>query len=78
MSAPNQGRQSPEPEKQSNAQAGSTSTNANDQGVAGSAEQTKDQSEDALKNLSSNPKGPMDDKAHAARAKGTGNDSGKQ
>ena len=77
MSAPNQGRQSPEPERQSNAQAGSTSTNA-DHGAAGSAEETKNSSEDSLKNLGSNPKGPLDDKAHAARAKGQGNDSGAQ
>lgn len=78
MSAPNQGRQSPEPERQSGAQAGSTSTNANDQGVAGHAGETKDQSENTLKNLGSNPKGPMDDKAAAAASKGTGNASGAQ
>ena len=78
MSAPNQGRQSPEPERQSGAQAGATSTNANDHGVAGSAEETKNSSEDTLKNLGSNPKGPMDDKAHDARAKGQGNASGAQ
>jgi hypothetical protein len=78
MSAPNQGRQSPEPERQNEAQAGSTSTNANDQGVADSAEQTKESSDSTLKNLGSNPKGPMDDKAHDARAKGQGNASGAQ
>lgn len=78
MSAPNQGRQSPEPERQSGAQTGSTSNNPNDQGVAGSAEETKSSSEDSLKNLSSNPKGPLEDHAAAARAKGTGNESGAQ
>ena len=78
MSAPNQGRQSPEPERQSGAQTGSTSNNPNDQGVAGSAEDTKNSSEDTLKNLGSNPKGPLDDHAKAARAKGTGNESGAQ
>lgn len=78
MSAPNQGRQSPEPERQSAAQAGATSTNANDQGVAGSAEDTKNSSENTLKNLGSNPKGPMDDKAASAAARGTGNASGAQ
>ena len=78
MSAPNQGRQSPEPERQSGAQTGATANNPNDQGVAGSAEETKESSEGSLKNLGSNPKGAMDDKAHAARAKGQGNDSGAQ
>ena len=78
MSAPNQGRQSPEPERQSGTQTGATSTNPNDQGVAGSASETKDSSESSLKNLSSNPKGPMDDKAAAAASKGTGNASGAQ
>lgn len=78
MSAPNQGRQSPDPERQSGAQAGSTANNPNDQGVASSAEQTKEQSQDQLKNLSSNPKGPLEDKAAEAASKGTGNASGAQ
>jgi hypothetical protein len=77
MSAPNQGRQSPEPERQSSAQAGTTSDNANDQGVSG-ANETKESSENTLKNLGSNPKGPMDDKAAAAASKGQGNASGAQ
>jgi hypothetical protein len=76
MSAPNQGRQSPEPERQSGAQAGSTASNPNDQGVAGSAEESKDQSKDTLKNLESNPKGPLEDKAADAASKGPGNASG--
>lgn len=78
MSAPNQGRQSPSPSRQSGAQAGATSTNPNDQGVASSANQTKDASEEQLKNLSSNPKGPLEDKAAEAASKGTGNASGAQ
>lgn len=78
MSAPNQGRQSPDPERQSGAQTGSTSNNPNDQGVASSAEQTQEQSKDQLKNLSSNPKGPLEDKAAEAASKGTGNASGAQ
>jgi hypothetical protein len=78
MSAPNQGRQSPDPERQSGAQAGAASTNPNDQGVAGSAEESKDQSKDTLKNLDSNPKGPLEDKAAAAASKGTGNASGQE
>ena len=78
MSAPNQGRQSPEPERQSGAQTGSTASNPNEQGVAGNSSETKDSSESSLKNLSSNPKGPMDDKAAAAASKGTGNASAAQ
>jgi hypothetical protein len=78
MSAPNQGRQSPDPERQSGSQAGAASNNPNDQGVAGSAEESKDQSKDTLKNLSSNPKGPLDDKAADAASKGPGNASGQE
>lgn len=78
MSAPNQGRQSPDPARQSGAQAGSTVNNPNDQGVAGSADQTKKDSENQLKNLSSNPKGPLEDKAAEAASKGVGNASGAQ
>ncbi|KAM0719272.1 hypothetical protein Q7P37_005177 [Cladosporium fusiforme] len=78
MSAPNQGRQSPDPERQTGAQTGSVANNPNDQGVASSANQTKDDSENQLKNLSSNPKGPLEDKAAEAASKGVGNASGAQ
>jgi hypothetical protein len=72
MSAPNQGRQSPEPERQSGAQAGTTSDNPNDQGAG------EEQSKESLKNLESNPKGPLEDKAAAAASKGPGNASGQE
>lgn len=67
MSAPNQGRQSPEPEKQSDAQAGTQAGNPNNQGGAG--EKTGEQSKNTLENLSSNPKGPLDDEAEKKTAK---------
>lgn len=63
MSAPNQGRQSPEPEQQSHAQVGLPEHGK--AGAAPSDTHAKDVSEDAKKNtLSSNPKGPMEDAAH--------------
>jgi hypothetical protein len=74
MSAPNQGRQSPEPENQGGHQVGQQVDNPNDQG----AQDASKQSGDSLKNLSSNPGGPLDASAEAKTAKGTGNDSGKE
>jgi hypothetical protein len=68
MSAPQQGRQSPEPEQQSHAQSGATSGNVNDQGQAPEGGAAK-ASEDQLKNLESNPKGPLDDAAKAKTSK---------
>jgi hypothetical protein len=62
MSAPNAGRQSPEPENQSNKQSGSTATNANQQG-GGPSEGSKEASTNQLAGLESNPKGPLDDAA---------------
>lgn len=58
MSAPNAGRQSPEPEKQTEAQSGSTSTNTNDQGggVKGGSEQSSDNTKGGLE---SNPTHPL-------------------
>jgi hypothetical protein len=58
MSAPNAGRQSPEPERQSEAQSGQTSSNVNDQGgdVKGGAQK---QSDDTKSGLSSNPEHPL-------------------
>jgi hypothetical protein len=58
MSAPNAGRQSPEPEKQSDAQAGQTSSNVNNQGgdVAKGSEKSSDDTKSAL---SSNPEHPL-------------------
>jgi hypothetical protein len=58
MSAPNAGRQSPEPEKQSDAQTGQTSSNVNDQG--GAPSQGAEKSSDNTKSgLSSNPEHPL-------------------
>ncbi|KAK5734446.1 hypothetical protein LTR17_008947 [Elasticomyces elasticus] len=71
MSAPNAGRQSPEPEKQSHAQTGATSTNVNDQGQAKSNEAPAEESKNTLKNLESNPKGPLDDEAEKKTSKTT-------
>ncbi|KAL8746952.1 MAG: hypothetical protein Q9184_007676 [Pyrenodesmia sp. 2 TL-2023] len=63
MSAPNAGRQSPEPEKQTDAQAGKPESGKAD--AAPSAEHAQEKSEDAKENvLSSNPKGPLEDAAH--------------
>lgn len=70
MSAPNQGRQSPEPETQSNAQAGKTA-NPNDQGGAPSSDHAGDASAEQLKNLSSNPTGPLDKAAEEKTSKST-------
>lgn len=62
MSAPNQGRQSPEPENQTDLQNGTQAGDPNGQNAApkgGAAEKSKQQ----LDNLSSNPKGPLEDAA---------------
>jgi hypothetical protein len=59
MSAPNQGRQSPEPEQQSDAQAGSTSSNVNNQG-GGPSEGAEKSSDNTKSGLSSNPTHPLE------------------
>lgn len=68
MSAPNAGRQSPEPDQQSHQQVG-----APEDGKANAAPSdthAKDSSEDAKENvLSSNPKGALEDAAHEKRSK---------
>ncbi|KAF1947585.1 hypothetical protein EJ02DRAFT_449073 [Clathrospora elynae] len=58
MSAPNAGRQSPEPERQNEAQSGQTSDNVNQQGGAPKegAEKSSDNTKDGL---SSNPEHPL-------------------
>ncbi|GAB7363610.1 hypothetical protein MBLNU230_g4181t1 [Neophaeotheca triangularis] len=63
MSAPQQGRQSPEPERQTGAQQQAPPAKPNDQG-AGPGEKAADASQNQLNNLASNPKGPLDDAAH--------------
>lgn len=68
MSAPNQGRQSPEPARQAESQAGTQAPNPNDQN-AGPGQKTGEQSKSTLENLSSNPKGPLDDEAEKKTAK---------
>jgi hypothetical protein len=60
MSAPNAGRQSPEPENQSGAQAGATTSNVNDQGGAPSHGNAKENSDDTKSGLSSNPTHPLE------------------
>ncbi|GAB7350576.1 hypothetical protein MBLNU459_g1152t1 [Dothideomycetes sp. NU459] len=70
MSAPNAGRQSPEPETQSNAQAGKTAS-PNDQGAAPTSDHAKDASVEQLKGLSSNPTGPLDKAAEEKTSKTT-------
>jgi len=60
MSAPNQGRQSPPPERQTGAQ--QRDPPANGQGV-NEESNNKEESKAQLESLSSNPKGPLDDHA---------------
>ncbi|KAI4180710.1 MAG: hypothetical protein L6R41_007049, partial [Letrouitia leprolyta] len=63
MSAPNAGRQSPEPETQSNSQAGAPEPGKID--AAPSAEHAQEKSDDHKENvLSSNPEGPLEKIAH--------------
>ena len=69
MSAPEAGRQSPDPEHQSNAQVGSTASNPNDQGGAPEKGNSQDASNDHKKGLSSNPTGPLDKKAEESTSK---------
>ena len=73
MSAPNQGRQSPEPKDQSHAQIGLPEDGKAD--AAPSATHAKDASEDAKGDvLSSNPEGPLEGAAHEKISKeGRGN-----
>lgn len=79
MSAPNAGRQSPDPERQTGAQQQAPpASKPNDQGVAGSTTQPKEESDQSLKNLASNPSSVMDKAAEAKTQKGQGNDSGAQ
>ncbi|KAJ9621316.1 hypothetical protein H2203_007368 [Taxawa tesnikishii (nom. ined.)] len=58
MSAPNEGRQSPEPEQQSNKQTGQTA-DPNAQGAAPSETHAQEASKEQLKNLPSNPEPPL-------------------
>ncbi|KAE9377018.1 hypothetical protein N431DRAFT_436263 [Stipitochalara longipes BDJ] len=58
MSAQNEGRQSPEPERSTGAQQQDTPSNG--QGV-NEGTNNKEESKSQLESLSSNPKGPLDD-----------------
>ncbi|KAK5131095.1 hypothetical protein LTR08_001313 [Meristemomyces frigidus] len=69
MSAPNEGRNSPEPERQSDNQKEAPATNMKEQGQAPSGTQEAEGGKDQLKNLSSNPKGALEDAAAAKTSK---------
>ncbi|GAM88065.1 hypothetical protein ANO11243_060950 [Dothideomycetidae sp. 11243] len=70
MSAPNQGRQSPDPENQTGAQQQKPpASNPNEQGAAPSAEHGKERSDEQKDQLESNPKGPLEDAAKEKTAK---------
>lgn len=73
MSAPNAGRQSPEPEKQSHEQVGAPESGKIDAGKTETG--SKDESNDTKDNvLESNPVGPMEQAAHDKVSKeGRGN-----
>ena len=69
MSAPNAGRQSPEPEKQSGAQQqDAPASNVNDQGAA-PEQGTKQANEDAKSALSDNPTHPLEKHAQETTSK---------
>ena len=74
MSAPEQGRQSPDPERSTGAQTGTTAENPNEQGAAPSDTHAQEASKDQLNKLESNPKGPLEDAAETKTAKGTSSD----
>ena len=73
MSAPNTGRQSPDPERQTKGQVGVPESGQID--AAPSETHAKDASDDQKENtLESNPVGPMEDAAHEKVSKeGRGN-----
>ena len=70
MSAPNEGRQSPDPERQTGAQQQEPpATDPNKQGQAASDSEPADKSKEQLKGLESNPKHPLKDEADAKVSK---------
>lgn len=72
MSAPHQGRQSPDPEHQSGAQGKDPiASDPNKQGAAPEGGDAAETSKDQLKGLESNPKGPLEDAAAAKVSKTT-------
>jgi hypothetical protein len=68
MSAPNAGRQSPEPERQNEAQSGQTTDNVNKQG-AGPQEGAEKASDNTKNALSSNPEHPLKEHAEETTSK---------
>ncbi|EUC37806.1 hypothetical protein COCVIDRAFT_114232 [Bipolaris victoriae FI3] len=68
MSAPNAGRQSPDPERQSGAQAGQISDNVNQQG-AGPKEGAEKSSDNTKDTLSSNPEHPLKEHSEETTSK---------
>lgn len=66
MSAPNAGRQSPEPETQSGDQIGNIADHKHN---TGAGEKTAQKSQNKLDSLESNPKGVMEDAAKAKTEK---------
>lgn len=72
MSAPNAGRQSPDPEKQKDSQISSQSS-PNDQGGAPSSDHAAEESKKQLSGLESNPTGPLEHASKEKTAKGNGN-----
>lgn len=73
MSAPNAGRQSPEPENTSDKQTGTAAGNPNDQGGAPSDTHAQEESKKQLAGLESNPKGALEEQAEQKTMKGNGN-----
>ena len=70
MSAPNQGRQSPDPERQTNKQQQAPpASDPNKQGMVEHDKEPADASKDQLKNLESNPKHILQDEADKKVAK---------
>ena len=73
MSAPNPGRQSPDPDTQRGGQA-TEAPGDGGVGAAPSEDHAKNVSEDALNSLESNPEGPLEGAAHEKVSKdGRGN-----
>jgi hypothetical protein len=69
MSAPNQGRQSPEPENQSEGQSGTVASNPNEQGGAPEGGNAQKNSDDTKSKLSSNPTHPLEEAAKEKTSK---------
>ena len=72
LSAPNQGRQSPEPERQNANQKEAPATGDHVQGQAPEGTTEADGGASQLDELTSNPKGPLEDAAAAKTSKSQG------